>query len=276
MRRLDRNVKRFLLVAVVICMGVSFCPVQLRAEDQAADKPTFNIGSDILSQYIWRGYALSRDSAVIQPSVTAGWKGFSVNVWGNFDTSQHTNQGVVVDGVNGESNWNETDFTFSYTRELFKGFNVTGGGIYYAIVGPDSFELFLGASYATPWVTLAVTGYREIMNFPGWEVQISLSRNFALPWYGMSIDLGTNFFYQHALNTALYLDPDNPSEPYAAWHAGQVQAALNIPIGKYVTVSPKIGYAFPLTDKASREIKMQSWDGKDEHVYGGIGISVAF
>jgi hypothetical protein len=274
MRKLNRNMTRFLLSTLAVCMVALFGATQLRAED--ADRPTVNISTDILSQYVWRGYALSRDSAVIQPSATASYKGFSLNVWGNLDTDQHTNQGIVVDNVDGGANWNETDLTFSYTRELVKGLNATGGIIYYSLVGPDSFEIYAGLSYALPWLTVGVTGYREIAHFPGWVVQFDLSRNFPLPWYGLNVDLGATFFYQNSEDSAAYPDPGDPSKAYDAWHAGQIQAALNIPIGKYVTVSPKIGYSFPLTDKASDEIKLLSWDGEDNHVFGGIRIAVAF
>ena len=55
----------------------------------AEDKPTASAGVDVLSQYVWRGFALSRNSAVLQPSVTVGYKGFSVNVWGTFDTGEN-------------------------------------------------------------------------------------------------------------------------------------------------------------------------------------------
>ncbi|MBU4233876.1 MAG: hypothetical protein KKF43_15280 [Proteobacteria bacterium] len=57
-------------------------------EPKGPEKPTWNVGTDILSQYVWRGIALSRNSAVIQPSITGTYKGIAVNVWNNFDTSE--------------------------------------------------------------------------------------------------------------------------------------------------------------------------------------------
>jgi hypothetical protein len=58
--------------------------------------------------------------------------------------------------------------------------------------------------------------------------------------------------------------------------SGQLAAALNIPLGKYFTVTPKIGYAFPLSSNATNLIRYLSWDGVQNHVYGGLRISAAF
>jgi hypothetical protein len=87
-------------------------------EKAAEDKPTASVGVDILSQYVWRGFALSRNSMVLQPSVTVGYKGFSLNVWGNLDTNENAPGALTPrKGIYG----NETDFTLAYTREIFKG-----------------------------------------------------------------------------------------------------------------------------------------------------------
>lgn len=51
------------------------------------DKPTANLAVSALSKYVWRGFELSKDSIVLQPSATVAYKGFSANVWGNEDTN---------------------------------------------------------------------------------------------------------------------------------------------------------------------------------------------
>jgi len=56
------------------------------ADQEENERPTLSADVAFLSQYIWRGYELSKDSLVIQPSVTVAYKGFSLNLWGNFDT----------------------------------------------------------------------------------------------------------------------------------------------------------------------------------------------
>ena len=84
-------------------------------EKAAEDKPTASAGVDVLSQYIWRGFALSRNSAVSQPSITVGFKGFSVNVWGNYDTGENAPPALTTGKG---ANWNETELP-SVTAGIF-------------------------------------------------------------------------------------------------------------------------------------------------------------
>lgn len=253
----------FVLAALLFVVGA----VDVRAEDVAEEeRPAVSLYVDALSQYVFRGVAFSNDSVVLQPSMTVSYKGFSANIWGNFDTCEDCDEKVFGESP-GNANWNETDFTFSYTHELYKNLNGSIGGVYYALVGDDSFEVFGGLSYALPWFTVAVTGYREVSHFPGWWLQFDISRNFPLPWYSMSVDLGATFGFQ---------SQDADEGDYEAWHNGQVLAALNIPVCKWATISPRVGVSFPLTSDASEQIESLSWDGEDTHVFGGIRVAVAF
>ena len=49
-------------------------PAAVPAEPE--EKPTGDFTVTAMSQYFWRGYELSRNSIVIQPSMTLGYKGF--------------------------------------------------------------------------------------------------------------------------------------------------------------------------------------------------------
>ena len=250
---------RFFLLMTIISVAVALPAGPAGAEEE--EKPTANISVDILSQYIWRGYALSSDSAVIQPSFTGSYKGFSVNVWGNLDT--HESRRV---SNSDDASWNETDLTLSYTRTICGDLSGTVGYIYYATKHVDeTMEGYLGLSYALPWFTVGVTGYREFWHLPAWWIQFDISRNFKLPWYDMSVDTGLSIGYMDVSNT-----------DYAEFHAGQLSAALNIPIGKFFTVSPKIGLAFPLSDAAGDNIRAGSADREETHVFGGLRLTAAF
>ncbi len=253
----------FLSIALIL-----LCVVQVNAEEE--DKPTCSLYADVFNQYIFRGVALSDHSAVIQPSITVGYKGFAVSLWGNYDTNEDPN----FSELDGDANWNETDFTFSYTHELFMGLSGTVGAIYYSLVGDDSLEVYAGLSYPLPWLTVAVTGYREMSHFPGWWFQLDLSRNIALPCYGMSIDLGATFGYLESDDVGT--NPAGSSSEFSGLLAGQILGAVNIPIGKYFAISPRVGYAFPLSGRASDRIEGLSWDGEEDHVFGGIRLSASF
>ncbi len=141
----------------------------------------FSVAAAGLSQYIFRGYELSKDSLVIQPSLTVGYQGFEANLWGNLDTNDKFTKA-------NKANWNETDLTLSYTRE-FGPVKLTGGYIYYALDGvEDSQELFLkigGNFLLSP--TLSI--YREIANYPGWYLNLGISHSFNLT-KEITLDLG--------------------------------------------------------------------------------------
>lgn len=256
-------------------MGLITAGGKVSADDQAApapaeDKPTASVSVDFLSQYLWRGYALSAHSAVIQPSITAGYKGFSVNIWGNLDTDQNLFQ-------NG-AKWNETDLTASYTRELFKNFSGTVGTIYYSLENAtyDSWEVFTGVSYNFPWFTLGLTSYREVSHNPGWWVQLDVGKNIPLPWCGMNLALGASLGYEILDDSSTVLDKAGRTGSYSAFHAATLSTALQIPVCKYVTIAPKIGVALPMSNAASANIEANSWDGDDTHVFGGLNITASF
>ncbi|MGO9688949.1 MAG: hypothetical protein ACLP2X_10450, partial [Syntrophobacteraceae bacterium] len=91
-------------------------PAAATPSDDAC-KPTATFSADILSQYIFRGVAESKGSAVIQPAATITWNGFSATIWGNFDTDRNSNN-FFLPLRSGVTKWSETDFTVSYTKEI--------------------------------------------------------------------------------------------------------------------------------------------------------------
>ena len=259
-------------LAILLTASPALAQEKMAEEKTPAERPSFNFAADFLSQYVWRGYALSNRSLVIQPSMSIGYKGFSTNVWGNFDTDENN-----VFRPHGHANWNETDLTISYSHKIYKVLSATVGGIYYALDNAnDSLEIFGGLTADLPWLTAKATVYREVLHYPGWWFQFDLSRRFPLPWYEASLDLGAGLIYQLSNDPGAFPDPDDPRHAYAGFHAGYISAALNIPVHKYITVSPKFGYWFPLGNKASDCIRGLSWDQKSNHVYGGLSVSFHF
>ena len=85
--------KKTLLVLALALIGVSACPYQAYAKDkeEGAKKElgiTFEVGADVVSSYLWRGYNLGGIS--IQPSATFGWKGLYVCGWANIGADNWT------------------------------------------------------------------------------------------------------------------------------------------------------------------------------------------
>ena len=82
--------KKTLLVLALTLIGVSACPFQAYAEDNAKRELglTLDVGADVVSSYLWRGQNLGGIS--IQPSVTLGWKGLYLSGWANIGADNWT------------------------------------------------------------------------------------------------------------------------------------------------------------------------------------------
>jgi hypothetical protein len=239
-------------------------------EKKEEPKPYFSGSVAGLSQYIWRGYELSKNSVVIQPSLTVGYKGFEANLWGNLDTNdQYTKAN--------KANWNETDLTLSYAYD-FGPVKLTGGYIYYALEGQDdSQELFLkigGNILLSPTLTI----YQEIANYPGTYFNLGISHSVNLT-KEITLDLGASIGYQVS-NTDKIVQYNSNLQPttnkYNALHDGNLTVGLTIPFAKYFTVKPVISYSLPLSDDAKYRIQGTSLSNKYDFFYGGIILTAAF
>lgn len=302
MNRLGVRGKWFMAMGLLFCLvawwtpalaqeaaAPAAAPEAKKEEAPAEDKPTASLGVDILSQYIWRGFALSRNSAVLQPSLTAAYKGFSLNVWGNFDTSQ-SNPFV---STSRQAKWNETDFTFGYSRELYAGTAIKSlsaniGVIYYALDSVnnpqgDSFEIYYGLAADVNWFKLAVTANQEVLHYPGWWLTLGISRVFELPFKiqdnsNVSVELGHNFIFLFSRDQVAYpnLSTSDPVQAFSGPLAGQFYATLNVPVHKYVTIAPKIGFWYAAGGNSTSLLGAASWDKQHNHVYGGVNVTFAY
>jgi hypothetical protein len=227
---------------------------------------------------VWRGYELSKDSLVMFPSITVSYKGFSMNMWGDMDTSYKG----VPSGADNEPEWWETDWIFTYSNSI-KKFNYTFGWIYYDTDAGNNQELFttLGLDVLLK-PTLSV--YREI-ELPGerWYINLGISHTFPTvkrEVFGFcgeqSLDIGAWISYM-SINSTNF--------DYEAMHDGNIWAAYNIPITSYLTVIPSINYSFPLSNTSQTNIRdacfNRAYDRRDgdssaSYVYGGVTLKLAF
>lgn len=254
-----------IVVAAVIFSGHGV----VLAEDE--DKPTAAMDLGVFSQYIWRGFELSHNSVVIQPSVTLGYKGFSFNAWGNLDTDYKT---TADDGSeSGKTKYNETDLTFAYEKDLGP-VTLNGGFIYYALDGTqDSQELFVSATLNTI-LSPTLSVYREIAHVPAWYVSLGISHSQEIV-EKITLDLAASAGYYYS-DDSDFSEINDPETRYRTLHNGLISAGLTIPFGEYVSVKPMIAYSFPLSGTADDYIKATSISDHSSFVYGGVTLSVAF
>ncbi|MFZ5449682.1 MAG: TorF family putative porin [Thermodesulfobacteriota bacterium] len=301
MEILGINRKRGLIIGLLFCLMAWWTPVLAqeaaapetapevkKEEPPVEDKPTASVGVDILSQYIWRGFALSRNSAVFQPSLTAAYKGFSVNIWGNFDTGE--DNPFLTPNFRG-AKWNETDFTAGYSRELYAGTAIKSisaniGVIYYALDSAnspqgDSFEIYYGLAADVNWFKLAATANQEVFHYPGWWLTLGISRVFELPFKiqdnnNVTFELGHNFLFLFSRDQVAYPDFSSPGDAFNGPLAGQLYATLYVPVHKYVTIAPKVGFWYAAGGNSTPLLSGASWDNQQNHIYGGLNVTFAY
>ena len=230
------------------------------------ERPTADLTIGAYSQYIWRGFEMSRDSIVVQPSMTVAYKGFSANLWGNLDTDPYS------DATDESNNWNETDLTLAYGWEMGPAaFSV--GYIYYALDGDDTQEFFVSAALNTLLTpTLAV--YRDTDFYPGWYATLGISHSFPVSG-DITLDLGGQVSYLAADEAETYAEADGSK--YSNFHDGVVSVGLTVPVNTYITVMPTLSYTFALSNDAEELMRASSKKGNDDNFfYGGVAVSMAF
>ena len=221
------------------------------AEDEA---PSADASVAFLSKYVWRGFELSDDSIVIQPSLSVGYKGFAANLWANLDTELY--------GTDSHK-WNETDLTLSYDGTYEKlGYGV--GWIYYALDSTDDTQEWYGTLSYDVITAPSLTVYYDTDSFAGaWYANLAFGHSFMIG-ETYSLDLGLAFGY---------LDD---GESYNEFHDGNISASMSFPVGEYIAITPEIYYSFALTSEAGDYIKAASYSNDDNFIYGGVSASFSF
>lgn len=251
-------------------------------------KVTGEVAASILSAYIWRGQELTRHSVVIQPSVTASYQGFTVNLWGNLDTDPYS-AGIQSNS----SNFTETDVTLSYNHK-FGIVSVGGGYIYYGLHGsapggadfPDSQEIFATVSVDT-LLAPTLTVYKEIDHYKQWYATLGASHTFALH-EKVGLKLAGQVSYLKSEDATDYPEFDGNSvaiigKKFNNFHDGVVSVSLPVNVIKTLTVTPTVSYVFPLSNDAKYEMRGRGLEGKlnpsdkdSSFLYGGVALSFTF
>jgi hypothetical protein len=263
-----RTNKNFLAALSGILLSIAWIVPAL-----AQEKPSADFAVAALSQYIWRGQELSRDSVVIQPSMTIGYDGFSANLWGNLDTDPY----FETPGDD-ESKWNETDFTLSYGNS-FGPWSIEGGYIYYGLEAiEDSQEIFLSLGYDT-LLAPTLTVYRDFDSYEHWYFLFGLSHPIELS-EAVSLELSGSVSYLKSEDKEAYPEINDAAptgDRFKDFHDGIISISLPVSVSEYVTVTPSVSYTFPLSNEASDEMEWRSLGGdEDSFVYGGVTVNMAF
>lgn len=264
-------------ISIFVLFALAFMTSNLYAEEA---KVTGSASMGVFNRYIFRGYELSTNSAVIQPALSITYKGFSMGFWSNIDSNESPTQSFVPDRLDQKS-FNETDLTFSYSHSFDK-LSLTGGYTYYGTkYANETEELFLTVGYDI-LLKPVISIYRDINEYPGTYINLSVSHS--LPVYKeITLDLGAsagyfigsgNYWRTFESSTGGYT-----GEKYSALHDGMVKAGFSIPVAKNFVIQPVVQYWFPLSGKASRTVDGNSYNfnGKlDDTFVAGINATLSF
>lgn len=218
------------------------------------------------SRYIWRGIPLNEDS-VIQPSVGISKAGFSLEVWGNIDT---TNWGET-DGGYGDEKWNltEVDYMGSYSFEIDKLSFSTGFLTYTYPNTPfqSTTEIYgsLGVNVLTaPLFSIYVDVDGDMDDLAAY-LNLQLSHSFAL-WesgeFSLGLDLSGSIGGATGECTRINFGSDDEQNWY--WHDWNIALSLPFSLGKGFTITPAYSYN-SLIDSELREIAEDDWHRKADN-----------
>ncbi|MCX5810846.1 MAG: hypothetical protein NTX36_15995 [Proteobacteria bacterium] len=259
---LDLKALRILAGAItlVLCIAAETLPAEEAktfelkpTEKPPEEKVTGNASIGFYNRYIFRGYEIGKSGLVIQPSLTASFKGLSVTLWGNVDTNQRNTTSAVFSNE-GRKGWDETDLTLSYTYTIQK-LSLTGGYIHYSLkYAEDTEELFVAFAYDTlTKPTFSI--YQDINSYPGTYMNLSFAHSFALP-KDITLDLGASFGYfmgqGNYWKTYETATGDYTGSKYKGFHDGMVKTGLTVPITKAFVIQPSVAYWFPLSGTAKK------------------------
>jgi hypothetical protein len=295
----------FIALAVAKPLGAEEIKKDSAATPVSATTPedpvTGEFAVSAMTQYIWRGYELSRNSAVIQPSITLGYKGFTANFWGNIDTQPY--YAGYQTGKSYSGTWNETDLTISYIKTLGL-FNVGAGYIYYSLKAlnqdaptrADAQEFF-GTVGLNTLLNPTLTVYYEVTHYRNMYALLSLTHTFELhKRVSLKLFGSASYLYSTYADSTLFAagagyggypkfdqDANVTDEKFNDFHEGVLTVSLPIKATDKITVTPLVTYVFPLSAAAGNEMKGQGLKGsalnKDKDntfIVGGLTVSFAF
>jgi hypothetical protein len=275
-------------------------PATVAPSAAAEEKPTGDLTAAVLSQYIWRGYELSRNSIVVQPSATIGYKGFSANIWGNLDTKPYF---AGTGNTSYTNTWNETDLILSYTKNMGL-FNLGAGYIYYSLGSlnrdapdrADVQEIFATLSLNTI-LSPTLTAYKEIDHYRNWYFLLGISHTFEFSkMVSLKLAASASYLLSTYADAALFNagagyggypkfngNSRATDDQFSNFHDGNVTVSLPVKLTGYITITPTISYVFPLSDDAKYEMKGSGMKGTataadrdSSFIVGGLAASFSF
>jgi hypothetical protein len=250
MTRRQKHVRMFILFIFLACLTAQSMAVEGELE----------LGT-VMSNYVWRGIRMS-EGPVYQLSGTVSAKGFSANVWGNYDFDS--------------KEYNETDLTLSYGKDI-KKLSLEAGFIHYAMVNTkDTDEIYGGFSVDVP-LQPSFKAYFDVNSGGGAFLQPSIG-------HSVKISSRASLDFRLNIGIAIYnssMGVRDSGQEYAALHNAELNVACPVKLSKHWNIKPQVGVTTPLSRAAREAIRNSSAREAAEKfngtiVYGGATLSYSF
>ncbi|MBN1421772.1 MAG: hypothetical protein JXP34_23565 [Planctomycetes bacterium] len=265
----NRTVVALALAAALAGAFVGAGGAWAAGEEGEGDESPFSGSFGVLfaNKYVWRGILMT-DDGVLQPSLTLGAYGASVNVWGNLDLTDYGRESGGYGNHAGE--FSEIDTTIDYTYAVGP-VGLSAGHIQYSF--PDTSidttnEIYGGVSLDTilhPTVKL----YYDYDEVDGLYATGGVSQTIPLV-QDRPITVGLALAAQIGLGFSGYVE-----DYFGTAHEGSftdliISASLPIGLVKYVTVMPTVAFT-ALLDQPFRDSVRHP-----DNLIVGISVGVAF
>ncbi len=246
---------------------------------EAADVTEVTGEIALVSSYVWRGQVLNND-AVVQPQITASYKNFSVNIWGNYDLGRN------YKGNSGD--FSEMDVSLAYTLPLdLNDVSFSVGLINYNFpnttsstssdgVANSTTELFASATILTwmDYVIPSVTFFGDIDQVDGTYLLFDVVAPYQVSEY-LSVEAGVSAGYGNtSYNDYYWGTAANGGSQEAGFNDYNFYGNASYEIAENLTASLNLTYTL-LEGGAIRSAAKKLYED-NEKFWGGVNLAYDF
>jgi len=270
--------KKFMTMGLVAAMAVATAGADdgVVMVDQTAgtDVVAAEVSAELalVSSYVWRGQVLNNDF-VAQPQVTLAHKGFSFNIWGNYDLAGSSYTGVSHD-------FSEIDMSLAYTLPLaINEMAVDVGVINYDFPAngsgntgaPSTTELFIKGTVLSwqDYVIPSMTIFGDIDEANGTYVLLDVVAPYQVSDY-LAVEGGISAGYGNTSYNDYYFGGNQD----ANWNDFNFYGNASYEIAENLTASLNLTYTM-LNGGAIEDAAGQIYEAK-EKFWGGVNIAYDF
>jgi len=251
------------MIVALSCVLLS--AIGARAEEAAAPSKDWKVeaGGDYFTEYIFRGYDVSKNQPLFMPHALLGWKWFTATWYGYYSPWDQP-----------DNKWYyENDFTLDATVKLGK-FTLTGGALYYYYPdgkedGLNTTELYGIVAYDFPLLNPKLSWYQDVDEFHTSYITLSINHPFDVS-KPLGLSEGTlTITPSAALNIEMNGWSKYETDSNTDFNDALLGVSANWAINKYLSVHAGVQLAVPMG-------QLRNSTSQDEEIIGNVGVTLVF